>query len=125
MFIGKVQNKDYQDKLLVLAWFAYPWKHSWKPQLKEFSSNPTALCLLLVYLNPGFAQEPLLPALLPPHPPRAPQGFLLGLIQPAPIPTGKPLLLLFCPCSPADGAGSRWQRCSAGGLRGALSLQGV
>lgn len=105
MFIGKVQNKEYWDKLLVLACFVYPWKHSWKPQLKGLS-NPT-LCLLLVYLNPCFAQEPLLPALLPPQPLRAPQGFLLGLIQPAPIPTGKPLLLLLLsPCSPADGAGS-------------------
>lgn len=105
MLIGKVQNKKYRDKLLVLAWFVYPWKHSWKPQVKEFSD--LTLCLILVYLNPCFAQGPLLPALLPPHPPRAPQGFLLGLIQPAPIPAGKPLLLLLLsPCSPADGAGS-------------------
>lgn len=103
MFIGKVQNKENWDKLLVLAWFVYPWKHSWKPQLKELSN--LTLCLQLVYLNPSFAQEPLLPALLPPHPPRAPQGFVLGLMQPAPVPTGKPLLLLLlCPCSAADGA---------------------
>lgn len=42
MFIGKVQNKEYRDKLLVLAWFVYPWKHSWKPQVKEFSISPFA-----------------------------------------------------------------------------------